>query len=332
MLVAMALMGLLGFCGLVLDGGNVYLEKTKLQNTVDAAALAGAQSLTNTSDATSYARASIVANGQDPANAKPWPPTFSAGNTQITVTMAKVVPTYFMKLFGTSFATANVTATATAEITADSVFDYAIFSGSKTVSLTLDAKSNITGDVHTNQNLIVKNNTVVTGTAEYVGTITNSGTITKTSQSGVINMPDLNYNNKIIKLAQEGTTYTAGDYTTSASTLGSMYIPNGGFISNGADFSETGLIVAYGDIVINGSGLNSGTFYSINGSIKINGNGATFNGVVYAPNGSVRFDGSGQTVNGSVVGDTVVDNGAKFTVSYVDYTPVLPYSSVRLIK
>lgn len=44
-IVAISLVALLGFTALVIDGGRLYVEKSKLQNALDAAVLAGAQGL-----------------------------------------------------------------------------------------------------------------------------------------------------------------------------------------------------------------------------------------------------------------------------------------------
>ena len=41
-LVVAAMVAMLGMAGLALDGGHAMLNKTRLQNTVDAAALSGA--------------------------------------------------------------------------------------------------------------------------------------------------------------------------------------------------------------------------------------------------------------------------------------------------
>jgi Putative Flp pilus-assembly TadE/G-like len=47
-LTAIGLLMLLSVCGLVIDGGLLYLEKSRLEKTANAAALSGAQELTNT--------------------------------------------------------------------------------------------------------------------------------------------------------------------------------------------------------------------------------------------------------------------------------------------
>lgn len=47
MLIAVAMLGLLTMAGLVLDGGTIYLAKSHLKKTANAAVLSGAQELTN---------------------------------------------------------------------------------------------------------------------------------------------------------------------------------------------------------------------------------------------------------------------------------------------
>ena len=49
-LVVVGMLGMLAVVGLALDSGHAMLNKTRLQNAVDAAALAGAKELDLTSD------------------------------------------------------------------------------------------------------------------------------------------------------------------------------------------------------------------------------------------------------------------------------------------
>ena len=58
-LVVAAMVAMLGLAGLALDGGHAMLNKTRLQNTVDAAALSGAKELYLTDD-TVQARAAAI--------------------------------------------------------------------------------------------------------------------------------------------------------------------------------------------------------------------------------------------------------------------------------
>ncbi|MGA1640695.1 MAG: Tad domain-containing protein, partial [Steroidobacteraceae bacterium] len=59
-IIVAGLLAILAMAGLALDGGHLFLNKTRLQNMVDAAALAGAKSLQqnagNTAAATAAAR------------------------------------------------------------------------------------------------------------------------------------------------------------------------------------------------------------------------------------------------------------------------------------
>lgn len=68
------LVAILGIAGLALDGGHGMLSKSRLQNTVDAAALSGAKTLDQTGD-TTLARAAALAMFSDNANV--------AGNREI---------------------------------------------------------------------------------------------------------------------------------------------------------------------------------------------------------------------------------------------------------
>jgi Flp pilus assembly protein TadG len=73
-LVVVGMVAILGVAGLALDSGHAMLNKTRLQNTVDAAALAAAKTLDQTAD---VALAQAAANGMFAANAG------NAGNREL---------------------------------------------------------------------------------------------------------------------------------------------------------------------------------------------------------------------------------------------------------
>ena len=54
-MVALMLTGLMGFVGLAVDLGNLYVVRTRMQNAVDAAVCAGGLQLTDQSKATTQA-------------------------------------------------------------------------------------------------------------------------------------------------------------------------------------------------------------------------------------------------------------------------------------
>lgn len=74
-LFAIALFGMLAVAGLGLDTGQVMLENTRLQNTLDAAALSGAKTLSQTNGDTDAARSEVMALFGDNAN--------NVGNTRL---------------------------------------------------------------------------------------------------------------------------------------------------------------------------------------------------------------------------------------------------------
>ena len=66
--VAIGIAALVGIVGLALDTGHLLLNKTRLQNAVDAAALTGAQELRNSVSANPLADARNAAIAAFPAN------------------------------------------------------------------------------------------------------------------------------------------------------------------------------------------------------------------------------------------------------------------------
>ncbi|MFZ2406414.1 MAG: Tad domain-containing protein, partial [Methylobacter sp.] len=70
-LVALGMGALLAMAGLALDMGHGYLNKTRLQNALDAAALSGAKTLDETTDtakATTAAQTAFTMNANDAGN------------------------------------------------------------------------------------------------------------------------------------------------------------------------------------------------------------------------------------------------------------------------
>ena len=101
---------LLAVMAFVVDVGSVYVEKAKLQNAVDAAALAGAFDLPKVNDAIISADAYFVSNGYVDVV-----PTIAPDTDSVTVTATKQVDYSFAHVVGLN--SANVTASATATIT-----------------------------------------------------------------------------------------------------------------------------------------------------------------------------------------------------------------------
>jgi len=94
--VAVMIVLLVAFLGLVIDGGNVYAQRRQMQNAADAAALAGARALAlgkGNSAAKTTAEQFAQANGA--AACVPKTETYT-----VTVAVSKTVPTYFASVIG----------------------------------------------------------------------------------------------------------------------------------------------------------------------------------------------------------------------------------------
>jgi Flp pilus assembly protein TadG len=124
--IAAAIIPLIGGLGLATDVSRGYLVKSRLQDAVDAAALAGGKVITEAgrdTDIQSYFRANFPSGYMDavnPANASQDPtPTITDNATQstaastVTVTASARIPTTFMKVLGFDDITVSATATAT---------------------------------------------------------------------------------------------------------------------------------------------------------------------------------------------------------------------------
>lgn len=96
-LVALALTTLLGFCAIVTDVGLLYAKKAQLQNSVNAAALAGVQVLPNEVNAQEIAKDYASRNGVSDSEVEV---TFEASNSKIIVQATQQIPTYFARIWG----------------------------------------------------------------------------------------------------------------------------------------------------------------------------------------------------------------------------------------
>jgi Flp pilus assembly protein TadG len=339
-LFAIALSSLMGFCALVVDIGNVSVEKQKFQNAVDSATVAAAQELPDTAKATTTANHYIQLNGYTSSDVSI---SFEDSNKTINITGTKTINYLFAKVIGYNNTTIHPAASATVGSMGEA-FDYALFSGSTTRNLTINGSSQyIDGDVHTNLSFIANGSRLtITGTLEAVSMITTNGSQinigARDPDADVIPMPDFSDTIKL-QAEQAGQSYN-GDRTFNSSNinLDSPIYVNGNVTVNGSHFTGKGCILATGTITFNGSNLNSTTddavcFYSKSGNITINGSNAVFDGILYAPKGSITMNGSNQTVNGRVIANTVTFNGSNLNIiGGTNELSSLPSNGVALIR
>lgn len=360
-IVAVMLAALFGFVGLALDVGNLVVTKTKMQNAVDAAACSGGLSLPNQIQATAQAKAQISSNDFDPndatVNFTQDPMNNPTNAPQINCSMSVDVPTFFMGVFGMNKVLITVSAEGILQNNPGGPFDYTIFSGSPTDTLTLNGSQNITGSVHANDELSINGSSTITGAAEGVNyvRINGSSDIGSVSADTVnhirvngsntigsitggahnIDMPD--YTQQIINIAAQQ--YSGNKvFNGSVDIAGSIYV-TGNVTLNGS-INTTGAILATGNITVNGSssisGANQVFLYSANGDITINGssfNGTAASAVIYAPHGRITINGAVQNFQGRIVGYEITINGSgTFKGNEYPVTTVPGPNHVKLIR
>ena len=328
--VALMLTALLGLVGLGIDIGNLYVQRTRMQNAVDAAVCGGGLKLPDQSQATTQANLLITDNHFTPASGQP---TFDPTNTKkISYTLTNNVSTLFMGLFG--YGTVPITVSAEAILKqsggATGPFNYALFSHKP---LTMSGNERINGAVHSNGNLTISGNVkIYNGAAEgkrvtlsgnsdleaVVATtesdITISGNAHYDSKSGGVDsniaMPD--YTQQIQDIAATKY-YIDKTFSGNLDINGSIYVDgnvtiSGNFIGTGAILA-TGNITVSGNITINGS--NQLCLYSEK-NITMSGNLTTGtdsdSAIIYAPHGMATISGN-SNFNGSVIANQITESG-----------------------
>jgi hypothetical protein len=314
---------LLGFCALVVDIGGMSLEKSRLQNAVDSAALAAAQDLPSTLEASNTAEQYLASNGFDEANI-----TISFAKSSRQITVEAVYPGKYALARVLGVDNLDVKASATAQKGGKylgGVFDYAVFSGSKNDEININSNSYetyIQGSVHSNNGFRYNGNKdkmTITGAIDAVGKITLNGNNYHIGKlipySNYIEMPD--FSEEIKQLAQSvGTYYNTNHIFNSNIHLNEAIYVDGHVHFNCQKFSGVGTILATEDVHFNNSVVygtdddsSSICIYSKNGDIIINNTSAVVNGTFYAPNGSVILNNGAHTINGRIIAKKLIFNG-----------------------
>lgn len=323
-IVAISLSVIMALCALVLDYGRVSIEKTKLQNAVDASVLAAAQDLPDANKATNTANKYIELNGADSSDINV---TFLDSNNKIKITASKKIEYTFAKIMGSNDVTITQTATGMRG-KMGGAFDYALFSGDTYNSLNLNGSSfNITGSAHSNNSLVINcSNTTITGVCEAVSGITIHGSKNnihvpnQVPNAQVVDMPDFSSAVKI-DAQNKGYVYTSSVSFNQPSVIidKPMYV-YGDVTFNAGSVTVKGTLCATGNITFNGKTINASSqdpvcYYSQNGNITANCNSFIADGILYAPKGSINFNGSSFTINGRVVGKTVSVSSSNTTIT-----------------
>lgn len=337
-LFAFLIVFMIGLVGLSADTGNVYHQRSMMQNAADAAALAGAYKLPSTTSASTAATQYAGLNGITGSDTL----TITYPSNEIKISITRQVKTFFAQIIGVNSFTVSVHAVAKS-IHGGNAFDYALFHGDTKTALDINGGTEvIQGDGHSNCNTIVHGSALtVTGTMESAGTFSgtgpkiNIGTIEE--HANVIDMPDFSS----LIAGHAGHSYSSNaTFNGSMDVSGNIYA-NGSITFNGGKISGLGTAMATGDITVtNDNSYNNATsdgvcLYSQNGNITINGgkSGNVIYGIIYAPNGSVTFNGTKFTLYGAIIAKDIRMNGVKVSIYYDSHAVTgVPVSGVQLVE
>lgn len=346
-MTAVLMSTVLGFCALVVDIGRVSLEKNRLQNAVDSAALAAAQDLPDTTAAIGTVNDYMARNG---FGAIQIAVRFTNTNKRITVEAEETVDYTFARALGIN--STNVNSAATAQKGGRFIrgaFNYAVFSGSRNDELTINSNGQSTyidGSVHSNSRFRYNGNQdpiTITGALDTVGRITlNSSLVTIGQQipfSEIVEIPD--FADEVRQLAQSSGTYynTSQNFNNDIFMNEAIYV-DGHINFNCNEFSGIGTIMARSNIIFNNSVVygnpdtSSICVYSEFGDITVNNTSATVYGTFYAPNGTVIFNNGAHTVHGRIIANRLVFNGGLDVYSSESDTDFMDTfdESIRLVR
>lgn len=345
-LFAALILCMMGMAGLAIDIGYAYSVRTQMQNSVDAAAIAGGYELPHTSDAQTEAENYINLNKLDPAKATC---TFPNGTREIDVTYTDTVGTFFMRALGINTMTISTAAAAERRnmITGGDL----IFSGSRIIDIKLNGNGlYVDGSMHSNADIVINGSGGnVTGGVEAVGDVDTNAKFTDGATiegAPYKNMPHLAAaeeaawlaDAKILTPPEGSTTVTL----TRDDVVNQTLYVKGDLVVTGGQFTGSAAVIADGNITINGSGSDfswndsSLVIYSRGGDITFNGGALTLKGTLYAPNGDITIDGKGNkdglTVYGGIIGQSINYNGNDLKVYALEPPETLPIWKVVLIK
>lgn len=342
-IVALAMVALIGVSALAIDYGYMASEKRNFQNALDAAALAGVRELPDFSTARNVAIEYLEFNGIDDAyervNSGKIVIYQSADNKELTVTGTKDVNYIFAGIFGNGTST-EVGALATARRPDDNFFadnDCVMLSLSETVPLSFSNTYIALDDpIHSNYQVRFKE---MSGSFSKVTACcgidkpSSAGSVTisvKEDYSPKREMPEVDdlidiavkpTDSELSALGIEkiGDTYYLRSYgwdgTHAYNKLvdkygdSPIYFPGSVVLENG-NFNITGTILAKNDVTIrntytNMNSSNSVCFVSSEGNINVTSCSASFHGVFFAPEGAVTFTEFNAQVTGSVIADQI---------------------------
>lgn len=354
--LALGLVALLGTAALTVDVGQLCIAAQICQDTVDAAALAGASQLPGLTEATAEAGLYIEANNEghgfqvelSPEDGLVYrgPGETVEGYGQLpdnahalTVTGQVEVSYAFAKVFGLESALITRSATAMQE---PSDIPTTIFANSESEHAVIFSGDNleITGLVHSNGGIDVSGaNTTFHDPVEYFNILRDtSGT---TTYEGGCRQHD----KREWPIDYTASDFEPYDYTIDGNwepTTSNLTLAPGNYFVNGyvkfrGDYlvAEDCTIVATGSIRLAGNAPRftphdkEVSLYSRQGDIYTTSDSAEVDGILFAPNGHIEYLGNGQRIV-SLIAQTISFYGSNIGITGAPDTSLL--SQVRLIE
>lgn len=350
-LMAFTIPFIFALTAIAVDCGFLYIQKSHLQNIADAAALAGASQLgTSRGEAQRMAEDYIARNSTaaDAANRIDFAFTENANTKTIRVEITRADPLHLMNFFRADTVDLTVHAVASYTGGARNIFDYTLISGATRNEFTTNSQNVLNlgpGGGNTYYGLIHANyrasqgggNNTVNGTVTTVDstvwdkTSQNSFTLNGTATGNAAAI-DISVENSglstLINQIKNQNTYN-GNFTGGANfyNFGNGVYVTGAFKPSYVEWGKldtTTVVIAQGDIVINGNNgntLSAGNhiiFCSLTGNITFTFNGP-FYGILYAPQGSITLYMGGSTFTGSIVGKALSLGYGNTTIKYAAY-------------
>lgn len=320
--VAIVMSVLMAFGAVAVDASVLDLQKTRMQNGLDAAVLAGASLLPDTGAATAEANSYLAKNGQD-TNGVSY--SFSGSNMIITATKTMQVQAGFSKVFGNETSAVSAKAAAQRYSTSLWPYDYLLFCNDPSYTLNMGGRFDIQGSVHANGSIYASPGYgKVTGSLEACSTVYANPSTTSIGAllpgAPHIDMPD--FTNVVASIkpkaptlpAQSGVVKNLGSGSLqwdSSQTFNNYTVTTGNTTINCNDATINNTFYSAGSLNVTGKAVlnNLSTLY-VNGNLTI-GNQSVLTGDIYV-NGDVHISGGSPVcvLNGNIyaTGSITFDN------------------------
>lgn len=319
-LAALAIVVLLGFLGLVVDVGRLYVARQQLSNACDAAVLAGAAKLaTSANEAVRSAFDYYCRNtGGTPPVSPVSGTTYSISGTRDSVTVttpyrsdpaliavraARTVPSVFMQLLGTQTTTVAASAvgrislSALSHVSAMASADgqartqplgyrrsdgqrYAVVVIGNNVELGLDSAGHPVGTLVSGQNIYLRSNNGE-GQAQYSDPAFPNSIVGNNLAPGLRN-PALGSRPTMEYL-------DPAYYISGATNTGATYTGHQTLSGNNRTYGD--ITVNDGNLTITGNNISVGRIFLTRGNLIIDANNVSFNGFIYV-NGNITITGN----------------------------------------